>query len=35
MTGSFPICPKKSAAWFSGVAAVVAFATMLAQYLAF
>ncbi len=35
MTGSFPICPQKSAMWFSGVAAAVALATMLVQYLVF
>lgn len=35
MTGSFPICPKKSAAWFSGVAAGVALLVTLAQYIVF
>lgn len=35
MTGSFPICPKKSAAWFSGVAAGVALLVTLVQYIAF
>lgn len=35
MTGSFPICSKKSAMWFSGVAAGVALLVTLAQYLMF
>lgn len=35
MTGSFPICPKRSAMWFSGIAAGVALITALIQFLAF
>jgi DNA-directed RNA polymerase subunit RPC12/RpoP len=35
MTGSFPICPKRSAMWFSGIAAGVALITALIQLLAF
>lgn len=35
MTGVFPICPKKSAMWFSGVAAGVTLLATLAQYLMF
>lgn len=34
MTGTFPICPKRSAAWFAGIAAVVTAITMLLQILA-
>lgn len=33
MTGSFPICPKKSAIWFAGVCAAVAAIVTLIQYL--
>lgn len=35
MTGSFPICPKRSAMWFSGIAAGVTLLATLIQYLAF
>jgi hypothetical protein len=35
MTGVFPICPKKSALWFSGVAAGVTLLGTLVQYLMF
>ena len=33
MTGSFPICPKRSAAWFSGVCAAVTAIAMAVQLL--
>lgn len=33
MTGSFPICPKRTAAWFSGIFAGVAAIAMLVQIL--
>ena len=35
MTGSFPICPKRSALWFGGIAAGVTLLATLLQYLAF
>ena len=34
MTGTFPICPKRSAAWFAGICAGVAALVTLIQYLA-
>ena len=34
MTGSLPVCPKKSAAWFAGIAAVTALITLLIQLFA-
>ncbi|MBQ2785591.1 MAG: hypothetical protein IJF02_03715 [Oscillospiraceae bacterium] len=34
MTGTFPICPKRSAAWFAGICAGVAVVATLIQYLA-
>jgi len=33
MTGTFPVCPKRSAAWFSGIFAAVAVLATLIQYL--
>ena len=33
MTGAFPICPKKTAAWFAGVTAGVALLASLVQLL--
>jgi len=33
MTGTFPICPKRSAAWFAGICAGVAAVVTLIQYL--
>ncbi len=33
MTGRFPICPKRTAAWFSGIFAAAALLTTLVQYL--
>lgn len=33
MTGTFPICPKRSAAWFFGICAAVTAAVTLIQYL--
>ena len=35
MTGSFPICPVKTAAWFFGVAAVTALLTSVVQFFIF
>ena len=34
MTGTFPICPKRSAAWFVGICAAVTAVVSLIQYLA-
>lgn len=33
MTGTFPVCPKRSAAWFSGICAAVTVLAALIQYL--
>ena len=33
MTGTFPICPKRSAAWFAGICAAVTVLITLIQYL--
>ena len=33
MTGTFPICPKRSAAWFAGICAAVSAVVTLIQYL--
>ena len=33
MTGTFPICPKRSLAWFAGICAGVAAVVTLIQYL--
>lgn len=33
MTGSFPICPKRTAAWFAGICAGVTLLSMLVQWL--
>lgn len=33
MTGSFPVCPKRTAAWFAGICAGVTALAMLVQYL--
>lgn len=33
MTGAFPICPKKTAAWFAGITAGVALLASLVQLL--
>lgn len=35
MTGSFPICPKRTAMWFGGIAAAVTAAAFLVQLLIF
>ena len=35
MTGSFPVCPKRTAAWFAGIAAGVTALTLLAQLVMF
>ena len=35
MTGTFPICPKRTASWFCGIMAGIAAVSMLIQYLAF
>jgi DNA-directed RNA polymerase subunit M/transcription elongation factor TFIIS len=35
MTGTFPICPKRSFGWFAGICAAVTAVSMLIQYLAF
>jgi hypothetical protein len=35
MTGTFPICPKKSAMWFSGICAGVTLLATIVQLLAF
>jgi len=34
MTGSLPICPKRSAAWFGGITAAAALITVLIQLIA-
>ena len=34
MTGTLPICKKRSAAWFSGISAAVAAVAALIQFLA-
>ena len=35
MTGNFPVCPKRSFAWFAGICTAVAAIAMLIQHLAF
>jgi hypothetical protein len=35
MTGTFPICPKRSFGWFAGICAAVTVIAMLIQHLAF
>lgn len=35
MTGSFPICPKRAAAWFAGICAGVTLLSMLVQWIVF
>lgn len=35
LTGTFPICPKRTAAWFCGICAGVTLLAMLVQWLAF
>lgn len=35
MTGTFPICPKRSAAWFAGICGAVTLIAAVIQYLAF
>lgn len=35
MTGSFPICPKRTAGWFAGICAGITVLVSLLQYLAF
>ena len=33
MTGSFPICPKRTAGWFAGICAGVTLLSLLVQWL--
>ena len=35
MTGTFPICPKRSAAWFAGICGAVTLIAAVIQYFAF